>query len=189
MPLLVEGQLRHVMQCCCMAHQVQGQAPRARRVREDENSVVVRGTRYTKLECVGRGGSSKVYKVSTLPDVYPFSPPCVPAHLVSTPAHHHVHALGCMHAGDGAKPEDICAEAHPADGARSRGGHRVHQRDQAAPEPARLLQYHPAHRCRGIHNWHTMPKSCSRCHPHRIQTGFTQSFLRSSLKFSSRLFV
>ncbi|BDA45731.1 probable dual specificity protein kinase Ttk at C-terminar half [Coccomyxa sp. Obi] len=41
----------------------QGQAPRARRVREDENSVVVRGTRYTKLECVGRGGSSKVYKV------------------------------------------------------------------------------------------------------------------------------
>ncbi|KAK9842292.1 hypothetical protein WJX81_004955 [Elliptochloris bilobata] len=37
--------------------------PRARRVREDENTVVVRGTRYTKLECVGRGGSSKVFKV------------------------------------------------------------------------------------------------------------------------------
>ena len=37
--------------------------PRPRRVREDENTVVVRGTRYTKLECVGRGGSSKVFKV------------------------------------------------------------------------------------------------------------------------------
>lgn len=31
--------------------------------REDENSVCVRGTRYAKLECVGRGGSSKVFKV------------------------------------------------------------------------------------------------------------------------------
>lgn len=30
---------------------------------EDENSVTVRGITYTKLECVGRGGSSKVYKV------------------------------------------------------------------------------------------------------------------------------
>ena len=34
-----------------------------RRVREDENTVMVRNTRYTKLECVGRGGSSKVFKV------------------------------------------------------------------------------------------------------------------------------
>ena len=34
-----------------------------RRVREDENTVIVRGNRYTKLECVGRGGSSKVFKV------------------------------------------------------------------------------------------------------------------------------
>ena len=41
--------------------------PRQRRVREDENMVMVRGTRYTKLECVGRGGSSKVYKVSSCP--------------------------------------------------------------------------------------------------------------------------
>lgn len=32
-------------------------------MREDENSVIVRGNRYTKLECVGRGGSSKVFKV------------------------------------------------------------------------------------------------------------------------------
>ena len=40
--------------------QLQGQQ---RRVREDENTVIVRGTRYTKLECVGRGGSSKVFKV------------------------------------------------------------------------------------------------------------------------------
>lgn len=38
--------------------QLQQQPHRVRR--EDENSVVVRGTRYTKLECVGRGGSSKV---------------------------------------------------------------------------------------------------------------------------------
>lgn len=50
-----------------MQEQGQGQAPRVRRVREDENTVVVRGTRYTKLECVGRGGSSKVYKVRMLP--------------------------------------------------------------------------------------------------------------------------
>ena len=34
-----------------------------RRPREDEASIVVRGTRYAKLECVGRGGSSKVFKV------------------------------------------------------------------------------------------------------------------------------
>ena len=33
---------------------------------EDENSVVVRGTRYTKLECVGRGGSSKVACTGTM---------------------------------------------------------------------------------------------------------------------------
>ena len=39
------------------------QEPPRRRVREDENTVVVRNTRYTKLECVGRGGSSKVFKV------------------------------------------------------------------------------------------------------------------------------
>ena len=32
-------------------------------IREDENTVLVRRTRYTKLECVGRGGSSKVFKV------------------------------------------------------------------------------------------------------------------------------
>jgi serine/threonine-protein kinase TTK/MPS1 len=35
----------------------------SRRVIEDEESVTVRTIRYTKLECVGRGGSSKVYKV------------------------------------------------------------------------------------------------------------------------------
>eukprot|EP00887_Chlorella_sp_A99_P002275 scaffold10.g2275.t1 len=34
-----------------------------RLVVEDEQSVLVRGITYTKLECVGRGGSSKVYKV------------------------------------------------------------------------------------------------------------------------------
>ena len=47
-------------------HGAQAQTQQHHRVRrEDENSVVVRGTRYTKLECVGRGGSSKV----TLPPV------------------------------------------------------------------------------------------------------------------------
>ena len=35
-------------------------------MREDENSVIVRGNRYTKLECVGRGGSSKVFKVRAM---------------------------------------------------------------------------------------------------------------------------
>jgi len=44
-------------------HEAQQQEPPRRRVREDENTVVVRNTRYTKLECVGRGGSSKVFKV------------------------------------------------------------------------------------------------------------------------------
>jgi hypothetical protein len=34
------------------------------RPREDAQTVYVQGTRYTKLECVGRGGSSKVFKVS-----------------------------------------------------------------------------------------------------------------------------
>lgn len=34
-----------------------------RRVVEDENSVIVKGIAYTKLECVGKGGSSKVFKV------------------------------------------------------------------------------------------------------------------------------
>ena len=37
--------------------------PPQRRPREDDASILVRGTRYAKLECVGRGGSSKVYKV------------------------------------------------------------------------------------------------------------------------------
>lgn len=41
----------------------QQQPQQKRRVREDENTVIVRGNRYTKLECVGRGGSSKVFKV------------------------------------------------------------------------------------------------------------------------------
>ena len=41
----------------------QQQQQQKRRVREDENNVIVRGNRYTKLECVGRGGSSKVFKV------------------------------------------------------------------------------------------------------------------------------
>lgn len=58
---------REKMSCAAQEQgQGQAQAPRVRRVREDENSVVVRGTRYTKLECVGRGGSSKVYKVRKL---------------------------------------------------------------------------------------------------------------------------
>ena len=47
-------------------HQHQQLQQQKRRVREDENSVIVRGNRYTKLECVGRGGSSKVFKVCTL---------------------------------------------------------------------------------------------------------------------------
>ena len=47
------------------AQQQTGQQPQPQQQphrvrREDENSVVVRGTCYTKLECVGRGGSSKV---------------------------------------------------------------------------------------------------------------------------------
>lgn len=34
--------------------------------REDAQTVYVGGVRYTKLECVGRGGSSKVFKVGVL---------------------------------------------------------------------------------------------------------------------------
>ncbi|PRW45719.1 hypothetical protein C2E21_5938 [Chlorella sorokiniana] len=41
----------------------QQQARPGRRVVEDENTVTVKDIVYTKLECVGRGGSSKVYKV------------------------------------------------------------------------------------------------------------------------------
>lgn len=41
----------------------QQQAVRQSRPREDAQTVYVQGTRYTKLECVGRGGSSKVFKV------------------------------------------------------------------------------------------------------------------------------
>lgn len=37
--------------------------PVTRRIVENENMVMVRDIRYTKLECVGKGGSSKVYKV------------------------------------------------------------------------------------------------------------------------------
>jgi serine/threonine-protein kinase TTK/MPS1 len=39
------------------------QPPLQRRAREDAHTVFVQGVRYTKLECVGRGGSSKVFKV------------------------------------------------------------------------------------------------------------------------------
>jgi len=35
----------------------------SRKVVEDDGMIVVRGIKYTKLECVGKGGSSKVYKV------------------------------------------------------------------------------------------------------------------------------
>lgn len=38
----------------------QAQQQQRRRVIEDENTIVVKGISYTKLECVGRGGSSKV---------------------------------------------------------------------------------------------------------------------------------
>ena len=48
------------------------QQQQKRRVREDENSVIVRGNRYTKLECVGRGGSSKVFKVRFFTIVHAF---------------------------------------------------------------------------------------------------------------------
>lgn len=84
-----------------MAQQVQGHAPRARRVREDENSVVVRGTRYTKLECVGRGGSSKVYKVLPMPHVYSLYPTCVARPFEGTPARH----LGTLGNGGNANAE------------------------------------------------------------------------------------
>ena len=63
----------HKPQAPAAAHAQEGKphaAPRQRRVREDENMVMVRGTRYTKLECVGRGGSSKVYKVCSRPRLY-----------------------------------------------------------------------------------------------------------------------
>lgn len=33
------------------------------RPREDDNTVIVNGVKYTKLECVGQGGTCKVYKV------------------------------------------------------------------------------------------------------------------------------
>jgi hypothetical protein len=36
------------------------------RPKEDPQTVFVQGMRYHKLECVGRGGSSKVFKVRTL---------------------------------------------------------------------------------------------------------------------------
>lgn len=45
------------------AQQQQQPSTSGRRVIEDEETVTVRGITYTKLECVGRGGSSKVYKV------------------------------------------------------------------------------------------------------------------------------
>lgn len=59
-------QLSHQQQQLQQQSHQQSQ-PQKRRVREDENSVIVRGNRYTKLECVGRGGSSKVFKVSARP--------------------------------------------------------------------------------------------------------------------------
>ncbi len=37
--------------------------PVTRKIVENENMVMVRDIQYTKLECVGKGGSSKVYKV------------------------------------------------------------------------------------------------------------------------------
>ena len=57
--LQAQAQLRQQQQQEPHGPQPQGQQQHRVR-REDENSVVVRGTRYTKLECVGRGGSSKV---------------------------------------------------------------------------------------------------------------------------------
>ncbi len=46
--------------------QQQQQLPPQLKPREDAQTVYIRNVRYTKLECVGRGGSSKVFKVGTL---------------------------------------------------------------------------------------------------------------------------
>ncbi|GBF89221.1 serine threonine kinase family [Raphidocelis subcapitata] len=71
-PQQQQGQQQQVQQ---QQPQQQGQQPAApapapapaaavqRRAREDAHTVYVQGVRYTKLECVGRGGSSKVFKV------------------------------------------------------------------------------------------------------------------------------
>ena len=47
-----------------------------RRVREDDTTVHVRGVRFTKLECVGKGGSSKVFKVRLVFPCISFVFPC-----------------------------------------------------------------------------------------------------------------
>lgn len=138
------------------AQQQQQQQHRVRR--EDENSVVVCSTRYTKLECVGRGGSSKVTNPSW-PHMTYLTEPChnaacerrrridhLPAQRICF-AKHRLRKQECMAGmqlpsdihprsgsvqsgepevrsdictgvqGDGAQPQDLCAEAHPADGA------------------------------------------------------------------------
>ena len=54
--------------------------------------MVVRGTRYTKLECVGRGGSSKVFKVRA---------PCAPttgSHTLTLNARQALHQAGVRRA-------------------------------------------------------------------------------------------
>jgi hypothetical protein len=56
-------------------------APKQTRPREDAQTVYVQGTRYTKLECVGRGGSSKVFKVR---DMVGYRAAC--AHSLACPA-------------------------------------------------------------------------------------------------------
>ena len=60
-----EQQRQQQQQLAQQQQQQQASQQQRRRVREDENTVMVRNSRYTKLECVGRGGSSKVFKVRT----------------------------------------------------------------------------------------------------------------------------
>ncbi len=53
-----------------------GRAQAAGQPRETEFTVYIRGQRYNKLELIGRGGSSKVYKVTSV-SIYVSNPSLV----------------------------------------------------------------------------------------------------------------
>lgn len=60
--------------------------PTQLRPKEDAQTVYVRGVRYTKLECVGRGGSSKVFKVRAEKPPLPLALPFIPSGAGQAPA-------------------------------------------------------------------------------------------------------
>jgi hypothetical protein len=104
-----------------------------KRAMEDANWVYVSGLRYQKLDCVGRGGSSKVFKVGPKPwfGICWQAPLACPCKLV-----YHLIITACLPTGSWLQPPDLCAQACAPCQQGPRGNQGVHRRDLIAQAAA-----------------------------------------------------